>query len=451
MDLFSQDNDHCPLAAECRPRSLVDVVGHQELIGEDGALRRIFEGDLSQSIIFWGPPGVGKTTLARLFAQTTQANWIELSAVMAGINEIRSAIEQAKVSRQHGRRTILFIDEIHRFNKSQQDAFLPHMEEGLINLVGATTENPAFELNRALLSRVQIFKLDKLTKENLSDLIDRTLKLKTITLDEDGSKIVERIACYADGDARRAINAIEQLANDCRGRKVCLKDLEKLGKRTLAFDHNGDQFYELISAFHKSIRGSSPDAALYWMCRMLESGCDPMYIARRLIRIASEDIGNADPRALTICLDAWQAQHQLGSPEGELSLAQAASYLACAPKSNAVYMAYKKIRQLIRDDVSHEVPLHLRNAPTKFHQQQGYGADYRYAHDYEDAYPAGECYLPQAISQQQFYRPTDRGLEARIRQKLDHLQHKDSTSRWRRYQEQSDVGIANADLDGAKK
>lgn len=433
MDLFDQDNQQQPLAAQCRPKCLNDMVGHQTLIGESGTLRRLFESEVDQSFILWGPPGVGKTTLARLLADQCRAHWIEISAVMAGINEIRSAVEQAKISQQQGFRTVLFIDEIHRFNKSQQDAFLPHIEEGLITLVGATTENPAFELNRAVLSRVQIFKLEKLSTDDLSHLIERTLDDRAIELGSDQSLIIQGLADYADGDARRALNAIEQLCNDGHKKQIRLEDLSRLGSRPLAFDRNGDQFYELISALHKSIRGSSPDAALYWLCRMLEGGCDPLYIARRLVRIASEDIGNADPRALTICLDAWQAQHQLGSPEGELSLAQAASYLACAPKSNAVYKAYKHIRQMVKNDISREVPLHLRNAPTKVQQQQGYGKDYRYAHDYDEAYVAGECYLPEGLATHRFYQPTDRGLEARIQDKLKRLHEKDKLSHWQRY------------------
>lgn len=433
MDLFDQDNQQQPLAAQCRPKCLNDMVGHQTLIGESGTLRRLFESEVDQSFILWGPPGVGKTTLARLLADQCRAHWIEISAVMAGINEIRSAVEQAKISQQQGFRTVLFIDEIHRFNKSQQDAFLPHIEEGLITLVGATTENPAFELNRAVLSRVQIFKLEKLSTDDLSHLIERTLDDRAIELGSDQSLIIQGLADYADGDARRALNAIEQLCNDGHKKQIRLEDLSRLGSRPLAFDRNGDQFYELISALHKSIRGSSPDAALYWLCRMLEGGCDPLYIARRLVRIASEDIGNADPRALTICLDAWQAQHQLGSPEGELSLAQAASYLACAPKSNAVYKAYKHIRQMVKNDISREVPLHLRNAPTKVQQQQGYGEDYRYAHDYDEAYVAGECYLPEGLATHRFYQPTDRGLEARIQDKLKRLHEKDKLSHWQRY------------------
>ena len=433
MDLFDQDNQQQPLAAQCRPKCLNDMVGHQTLIGESGTLRRLFESEVDQSFILWGPPGVGKTTLARLLADQCRAHWIEISAVMAGINEIRSAVEQAKISQQQGFRTVLFIDEIHRFNKSQQDAFLPHIEEGLITLVGATTENPAFELNRAVLSRVQIFKLEKLSTDDLSHLIERTLDDRAIELGSDQSLIIQGLADYADGDARRALNAIEQLCNDRHKKQIRLEDLSRLGSRPLAFDRNGDQFYELISALHKSIRGSSPDAALDWLCRMLEGGCDPLYIARRLVRIASEDIGNADPRALTICLDAWQAQHQLGSPEGELSLAQAASYLACAPKSNAVYKAYKHIRQMVKNDISREVPLHLRNAPTKVQQQQGYGKDYRYAHDYDEAYVAGECYLPEGLATHRFYQPTDRGLEARIQDKLKRLHEKDKLSHWQRY------------------
>ena len=384
-------------------------------------------------MIFWGPPGVGKTTLARIAAGQANAHFLQLSAVLSGVKEIREAIAQAKQHRAGGRDTVLFVDEVHRFNKSQQDAFLPYVEDGTLIFVGATTENPSFELNNALLSRSRVYKLRALEQADIERVLARGLAALSGQVAA-GEGCLERIAGQADGDARRAINLLELAADLAEDGQITQQTLEEVLQASLRrFDKGGDLFYDQISALHKAVRGSAPDAALYWFCRMLDGGCDPLYIARRVVRMASEDIGNADPRALTLCLDAWQVQERLGSPEGELAVAQAIVYLACAAKSNAVYTAYKQARQDVESGDSAEVPLHLRNAPTSLMREMDHGADYRYAHDEEGAYAAGESYFPPALRDRQYYHPVDRGLEQKIREKLQYLRERDKTSTIRRY------------------
>jgi putative ATPase len=410
-----------PLAERLRPRTLDEVIGQQHLLGPGHPLRVAFESGRLHSMILWGPPGVGKTTLARLMAGAVDAEFIVLSAVLAGVKDIRDAVVRARHARAQGRRTIVFVDEVHRFNKAQQDAFLPHVESGLFTFIGATTENPSFEVNSALLSRASVHVLRALEPADLEQLIDRAqAEADAPPL---SAKARERLVAYADGDARRMLNALENLAVHARpGEEVDEKLLEQaLGEQMRRYDKGGDHFYDTISALHKSMRGSDPDAALYWLARMLDGGADPRYMARRMVRMASEDIGNADPRALRITLDAAETYERLGSPEGELALAQALVYLAVAPKSNAVYKAWNAVREDVKREGTLPVPVHLRNAPTRLMKGLGYGADYRYAHDEEGAFAAGENYWPDGKAPQQYYRPAPRGLEARIGDKLAEL------------------------------
>ena len=425
-----------PLAARMRPASLADYRGQQHLLGEGQALRRALDAGQLHSMIFWGPPGVGKTTLARLIAQHSDAHFLSLSAVLAGVKDIRKAVEVAQQEQRYGRRTVLFIDEVHRFNKAQQDAFLPYVEDGTLIFVGATTENPSFEINNALLSRARVYPLRALDTDELLDILQHACA-------EEGWQcepvLLEMLARQADGDARRALNLLELAMDVARdegrdNREIGQNAIDQaLSHQPRRFDKGGDLFYEQISALHKSVRGSSPDGALYWLLRMLDGGCDPIYIARRLVRMASEDIGNADPRALRLCLDAWDVQERLGSPEGELALAQAVSYLAAAPKSNAVYTAFNALKKRIAQDPSYDVPMHLRNAPTKMMKGQGFGEGYRYAHDEPGGYAAGENYLPEALHGETFYHPVDRGLEKKIGEKLRYLQQLDTDSPNKRY------------------
>ncbi|MEN9783325.1 MAG: recombination protein, partial [Pseudomonadota bacterium] len=416
-----------------RPRTLDEVVGQQHLLGPGKPLRLAFEAGKPHSMILWGPPGVGKTTLARLMAQAFDAEFIAISAVLSGVKEIREAVARAEaVLQQSGRRTILFVDEVHRFNKSQQDAFLPFVEQGLITFIGATTENPSFEVNGALLSRAAVYVLQPLTAADLAELVMRGVSNSLFLFNlSDSSR--DSLVAYADGDARRLLNLVEQVATAAEQTKRTEVD-DEFVKQTLTqslrrFDKGGDAFYDQISALHKSVRGSSPDAALYWLTRMLDGGADPLYMGRRLIRMAVEDIGLADPRALRVALDACETYERLGTPEGELALAQAALYLAVAPKSNAAYMAYNRARELVRNDQSRPVPEHLRNAPTKLMKDLGYGREYRYAHDEPGAYAAGETYLPEGMATPSLYQPTDRGLEAKIADKLAHLRQLDRDSK----------------------
>jgi len=432
-DLFAADSAYEPLAARLRPQTLDDYIGQEQVIGPGTPLRRSLEAGHLHSLIFWGPPGVGKTTLARLLANYVDAAFITLSAVLAGVKEIREAVVKAQQYRAHGRKTVLFIDEVHRFNKSQQDAFLPFVEDGTFIFVGATTENPSFELNNALLSRAQVLVLKRLESEQLLQLLQRALQ-RLEPVPEVTPEALQLLAVAADGDGRRVLNMLElglQLANNAPLTEPIVKEL--LGNHARRFDKGGDVFYDQISALHKSVRGSDPDAALYWLVRMLDGGCDPLYVARRVARMASEDIGNADPRALSICTAAWDVQERLGSPEGELALAQAVVYLACAPKSNAVYSAYKQMRALVASGPSYEVPVHLRNAPTKLMKSLDYGAEYRYAHDEPEAYAAGENYFPPELKDTRLYQPVPRGLESKIAEKLAWLRQLDQQSPQQRY------------------
>ena len=418
-----------PLAERLRPAVLDDVIGQEHLLAAGKPLRVAFESGQPHSMILWGPPGVGKTTLARLMAQGFNAEFIALSAVLSGVKDIREAVERAQVIQANsGRQTILFVDEVHRFNKSQQDAFLPHVESGLLTFIGATTENPSFEVNGALLSRAAVYVLKSLTTDDLLQLVDRAIAIDNqFSVDQEAKQV---LAASADGDGRKLLNNIEIVLRAAQQKKVSVIDVtllkESLGDALRRFDKGGDAFYDQISALHKSVRGSNPDAALYWLVRMLDGGADPRYLSRRLIRMASEDIGLADPRALRLTLDAAESYERLGSPEGELALAEAVVYLACAAKSNAVYNAYNKVRSFIANDASRPVPEHLRNAPTKLMKELGYGKLYRYAHDEPDAYAAGETYLPEGIREPSWYQPSPRGLEGKIAEKLAYLRQLDS-------------------------
>jgi putative ATPase len=437
-ELFSEDKvqPYRPLADRMRPQSLGDYIGQEHIIGDGKTLSQAIQNQSLHSMVFWGPPGTGKTTLAKIIANSVQAHFISLSAVLSGVKDIREAITQAKQWQLQGDKTILFVDEVHRFNKSQQDAFLPYVEDGTIYFIGATTENPSFELNNALLSRVKTYVLKSLTVDDLKTVIklalnnDLQLKQLNIKIDETS---VELLAQVSDGDARRALNFLEIAcdlaepvsAGATDNTTACFinqKIIEDVTSQSLRrFDKGGDLFYEQISALHKSVRGSNPDAALYWFARMIDGGCDAIYIARRVIRMASEDIGNADPRALQLALDAWQTYERLGSPEGELAIAQAIVYLASTAKSNAVYIAYKAAMKDAANSASLDVPEHLKNAPTQFMKQLGYGKDYRYAHDEEDAFAAGESYFPDVLGEKHYYYPVARGLESKIKEKLDRL------------------------------
>ncbi len=431
-DLFTASGEvHVPLAERLRPKTIDEMVGQRHLLAEGKPIRVALRSGRPHSMILWGPPGVGKTTLARLMASAFNADFVAISAVLAGVKEIREAVERAKLARdQFGRATIVFVDEVHRFNKAQQDAFLPHVESGLFTFVGATTENPSFEVIGALLSRAQVYVLESLKPEDLDPLIERGFEAEQVDATEEARK---RIAEFADGDGRRALNLVEQVAQAARveGRHGADGDFvnavaQRAGRR---FDKGGENFYDQISALHKSVRGSDPDAALYWLVRMLDGGVDPRYVSRRMIRMASEDIGLADPRALEVALNAAEVYERLGTPEGELALAECVIYLAVAAKSNAVYTAYGAARAFVAQDGTRPVPLHIRNAPTKLMKNLGYGKDYRYAHDEDEGYAAGESYLPEGMERPQWYLPTDRGLEAKIREKLERLRELDRKSK----------------------
>ena len=430
-DLFTQSPLYQPLAAQLRPNSLEEYVGQEHVVGKGTPLRQALEAGHLHSLILWGPPGVGKTTLAKLIAHYVDAAFLTLSAVMSGVKEIREAVQQAKMYQGQGRKTVLFIDEVHRFNKSQQDAFLPYVEDGTFIFVGATTENPSFELNNALLSRAQVLVLKSLSVEQVQQLLTRAVIQLKATAETEALSL---IAHSAEGDARRALNMLEiglQLAGSTPLNEERVRTL--LGTQAKRFDKGGDIFYEQISALHKSVRGSAPDAALYWLVRMLEGGCDARYLARRLVRMAWEDIGIADPRALHIANDAAATYERLGSPEGELALAQAAVYLACAAKSNAAYNAYNQMRELVAKTPAYDVPNHLRNAPTQLLQSLEYGQSYRYAHDEPEGYAAGENYFPPELKDTRLYHPVARGLEIKIAEKLAYLRALDEASAQQRY------------------
>lgn len=428
-----------PLADRMRPENLADFFGQHHVLGENKALKQAIETGSLHSMVFWGPPGTGKTTLAKIIAHCSDAEFISLSAVLSGVKDIRAAIEQAKHLQAEGTATILFVDEVHRFNKSQQDAFLPYVEDGTVYFIGATTENPSFELNNALLSRVKTYVLKSLDSEAIVEILKRALR-DTAGLAEHNVKIDDAslvlIADIADGDARRALNFLEiatDLAETKNGEVVITNSvIEDVTAQSLRrFDKGGDIFYDQISALHKSVRGSNPDAALYWFARMIDGGCDPLYVARRVVRMASEDIGNADPRGLHLALDAWNTYERLGSPEGELAIAQAIAYLASTAKSNAVYSAWGEAMKDARQSGSMEVPMHIRNAPTKLMKELGHGENYRYAHNEEDAFAAGETYFPDALGEKEYYQPVDRGLELKIKEKLMRLRGLNQSSRKR--------------------
>ncbi|WP_414931325.1 replication-associated recombination protein A [Vibrio europaeus] len=441
---FSGDEDFRPLAARMRPETLDQYIGQQHILGEGKPLRRALEAGHIHSMILWGPPGTGKTTLAEVAANYANAELERVSAVTSGVKEIRAAIEKARENKLGGRRTILFVDEVHRFNKSQQDAFLPHIEDGTVTFIGATTENPSFELNNALLSRARVYKLTSLSTEDIHLALQQAISDSERGLGKISAKfadnVLDRLAELVNGDARMSLNYLELLydmaqEDDQGDKEITLQLLaEVAGEKVSRFDNKGDIWYDLISAVHKSIRGSNPDAALYWSARMIAAGCDPLYIARRLLAIASEDIGNADPRAMQVALSAWDCFTRVGPAEGERAIAQAIVYLACAPKSNAVYTAWKQALRDAHNEPEYEVPPHLRNAPTNLMKDLGYGAEYRYAHDEPGAYAAGERYLPPEMAETRYYYPTSRGLETKIGEKLDYLASLDAKSPQKRYE-----------------
>ena len=438
MSLFQPEQGYQPLASRMRPKRLSQYVGQAHLLSPGKPLREAIDSSQLHSMILWGPPGVGKTTIAKLISEVCDVHFQSLSAVLSGVKDIREAIaiaKQAKVG--SGRKTLLFIDEVHRFNKSQQDAFLPHVEDGTVIFVGATTENPSFELNNALLSRARIYKLESLDVGQLVEVLKQAIGQDEELADKSVSaadEVLTVIARAADGDARRALNILE-VASDMAGGSDLTEELlgEVFGDELRRFDKGGDIFYEQISALHKAVRGSDPDGSLYWFVRMIDGGCDPVYIARRVVRMATEDIGNADPRALEIALNAWSVQERLGSPEGELAIAQAVAYLAVAAKSNAVYAAVGAIKQVVAETGSLEVPMHIRNAPTAMMQKMGYGDDYQYAHNHEDAFVPGESYVPPELHGVQFYHPVARGTETKISEKLDYLRKQNESSEFQRY------------------
>ncbi|GKW51044.1 recombinase RarA [Pseudoalteromonas sp. NCCP-2140] len=440
---FNFGPDVRPLAARMRPETLNDYIGQQHLLSPDKPLYQAILAGRCHSLILWGPPGVGKTTLAQIIANHADASLIQMSAVTAGVKDIREAVSEAKANLAgRGQRTLLFVDEVHRFNKSQQDAFLPHIEDGTFIFVGATTENPSFALNNAILSRARVYVLKALEQADLFNVIERALR-EDVELSQKHIDIAEnakQALCQAsDGDARKVLNLLEQavdLTTEQQGKYLVDQHVlsQVLPTHLAKYDKGGDEFYDLISAFHKSVRGSSPDGALYWYCRILAGGGDPLYVARRLLAIATEDIGNADPRAMEVALNAWDIFQRVGPSEGERAIAQATIYLASAPKSNAVYMAFNQAMQDAKNEPSHPVPEHLRNAPTSLMKDLGYGAEYRYAHNEEGAFAAGEKYFPEAINDRQYYFPTDRGLEQKIKQKLDYLTQRNEQSDIKRYE-----------------
>ncbi len=439
MSLFDSENQDAarsaePLAARVRPSDLSGYMGQTHLLGPGKPLREAIEQSRLHSMILWGPPGVGKTTLARMLAEVCDVRFHALSAVLSGVRDIRDAIDLAR--QMLPTRTLLFVDEVHRFNKAQQDAFLPYVEDGTVIFVGATTENPSFEVNNALLSRTRVYKLRSLTEPEIQQLIDRAMLAdstlaETITIDQDTKTV---LAVAADGDARRALSLLETCADLAVDGHVNEETLEEvLGSDHRRFDKGGDIFYDQISALHKAVRGSSPDAAIYWFVRMFDGGCDPLYVARRVVRMASEDIGNADPRCLQLALQAWDVQTRLGSPEGELAIAQAIMFLATAAKSNAVYHAFNEARSDVASLPDYEVPLHIRNAPTTLMETMGHGEDYRYAHDYDDGFVPGESYLPPELADRQYYQPVSRGLEIQVAEKLNKVRQANAESTWQRY------------------
>ena len=437
---FNFAPDFRPLAARMRPRSIMEYIGQAHLLGEGQPLRKALEAGRAHSMMLWGPPGTGKTTLAELIAHYSNAHVERISAVTSGVKDIRAAIEQAKaIAGSRGQRTLLFVDEVHRFNKSQQDAFLPFIEDGTVIFIGATTENPSFEINNALLSRARVYLIKRLSNDEIAHIVtqaladtERGLGLRQLEMPEN---VLIRLAQLCDGDARKALNLLELMGDmvSDNGTFTLNMLVQVAGHQVAGFDKNGDQFYDLISAVHKSIRGSAPDAALYWYCRILEGGGDPLYVARRLLAIASEDVGNADPAAMTIALNAWDCFHRVGPAEGERAIAQAIVYLASAPKSNAVYTAFKAARALARETGQESVPHHLRNAPTQLMKDIGMREGYRYAHDEPNAYASGESYFPESLHTAQFYFPTERGFEKRIKDKLVQLTQLDQASENKRY------------------